>query len=142
MIHGRFGHLAKIACDGNYIGWYELGSSYLNLSGDYEYLDQAYYVSQEFENRGEPIFPTCKEMLDAYVVPIFLEKARRAQIPVPEHYVTNGYFEPPVIVDPVNPFMKKSRTVLKPGRSPSTTSCGDKAIARSMTRNYTYAICC
>ena len=73
-------------------------------------------------------------MLDAYIPPIFLEKAQRAKIPVPEHYISNGYFEPPLILDPINPFMIKSRTVLKPGR--------EKAIAKSMTRNYTYAICC
>ncbi|HEX2897050.1 MAG TPA: RimK-like ATPgrasp N-terminal domain-containing protein, partial [candidate division Zixibacteria bacterium] len=34
----------------------------------------------------------------------------------------------------INPFMLKSRIVLKPGR--------EKPIAKSMTRNYTYAICC
>lgn len=134
MTKSRFTHLFKAARDHDYVAWYELGNCHLNLWGDYDYLDHAYYVSQEFENRGAHILPTCKEMLDAYIPPIFLEKAQRAKIAVPEHYISNGYFEPPVIVDPINPFMLKSRIVLKPGR--------EKPIAKSMTRNYTYAICC
>jgi hypothetical protein len=73
-------------------------------------------------------------MLDAYVPPLFLHTASLAGLPVPEYYVSNGYFEPPVIVDPVNPFMIKSRVVFKPGRVNS--------VAKSMTRNFTYAICC
>lgn len=134
MTKTRFSLLIKTARERDHVGWYELGNCYLNLWGDYDYLDHAYYVSQEYENRGAHILPTCKEMLDAYIPPIFLEKARRTNISVPEYYISNGYFEPPVIVDPINPFMLKSRVVLKPGR--------EKSIAKSMTRNYTYAICC
>jgi hypothetical protein len=39
-----------------------------------------------------------------------------------------------VVIDPINPFMIRSRVVLKKGREDS--------IAKSMTRNFTYAICC
>jgi len=46
----------------------------------------------------------------------------------------NGYFEPPVIIDPINPFMIKSRII--------TGSNNVEKIAKSMTRNYTYSICC
>ncbi len=106
----------------------------INLAGCYDYLSQAYYVSQDYENNGRPIRPTCKEMLDAYVPPLFLEKARLAELPIPEYYISNGYFEPPVIVDPVNPFIVKGHVVLKATRM--------KHIARSLTRNFTYAICC
>jgi len=134
MTKTRFSLLIKTARERDHVGWYELGNCYLNLWGDYDYLDHAYYVSQEYENRGAHILPTCKEMLDAYIPPIFLEKASRTNISVPEYYISNGYFEPPVIVDPINPFMLKSRVVIKPGR--------EKSIAKSMTRNYTYAICC
>jgi hypothetical protein len=107
---------------------------YLNLAGSYDYLEMPYYISQDLEDEGKPIHPTCKEMLDAYVPPLFLHRARLAGLPVPGYYVSNGYFEPPVIIDPVNPFMIKSRVVLKPGRV--------NGVAKSMTRNFTYAICC
>jgi hypothetical protein len=117
-----------------FTGWYPEEECYVNLAGNYDYLELPYYISQDFEHKNLPIRPTCKEMLDAYVPPLFLEKARLTRVPVPEFYISNAYFEPPVIIDPINPFMIKSRVVLKPGR--------EHAIAKSMTRNYTYAICC
>jgi hypothetical protein len=129
-----YAQLIKTARDRDYVAWFELGNCYVNLNGDYDYLESPYYISQEYEFKGKHLLPTCKEMLDAYIPPIFLEKAQRAGIPVAEHYISNGYFEPPVIIDPINPFMIKSRIVLKPGR--------ELAIAKSMTRKYTYAICC
>lgn len=106
----------------------------VNLSGNYNYLESPYYRSQDVENSGVEVHPTCKEMLDAYVTPVFLEKAKLAELPIPEYYITNSYFEPPVVVDPINPFMTKSRIVLKANRRES--------VARSMTRNFTYAMCC
>ena len=106
----------------------------VNLGGNYDYLSRAYYISQDYENDGKLIRPACKEMLDAYVPPLFLEKAGLAGLPIPEYYISNDYFEPPAIVDPVNPFIMKGRVVLKPGRV--------KNIAKSLTRNHTYAICC
>ena len=106
----------------------------VNLAGNYDYLSDGYYLSQDYEIGGFSIRPSCKEMLDAYVPPLFLEKAKLAGVPVPEFYISNGYFEPPVIVDPINPFTLKGRVVLKSGRV--------KSIAKSLTRNFTYAVCC
>lgn len=108
--------------------------SLVNLYGNYDYLSRAYYTSLDFENEDKPIRPSCKEMLDAYIPPLFLEKAQSAGIAIPEYYISNGYFEPPVIVDPINPFTLKGKIVLKPGRV--------KTISRSLTRNFTYAVCC
>ena len=110
------------------------GRFLVNLAGEYDYLELPYYISQDLENMGQTIHPTCKEMLDAYVTPLFLEKARLAGLDVPEYYISNGYFEPPVIIDPINPFMVRSRIVKHSNRR--------DAIAKSMTRNHTYAICC
>jgi hypothetical protein len=117
-----------------YVAWYPCGECYLNLAGIYNYLELPYYISQDYEDADLPIHPTCKEMLDAYVSPMLLEKAKLVGLDVPNYYISNGYFEPPVIIDPINPFIIKSRLVLKPGR--------ENSIARSMTRNHTYAICC
>ncbi len=116
------------------ICWYPQGGHYVNLAGEYDYLEMPYYLSQDFENMGRDIHPTPKEILDAYITPLFLEKAKQAGLPVANSYLTNGYFEAPVVIDPINPYIIKSRTVLKPGREASTT--------RSMTRNHTYAMCC
>jgi len=106
----------------------------INLAGNYDYLSDGYYLSQDYENGDREIRPSCKEMIDAYVPPLFLEKARLAGVPTPEYYISNGYFEPPVIVDPINPFTLKGRVVLKSGHA--------KSIAKSLTRNFTYAVCC
>ncbi len=107
---------------------------FVNLAGNYDYLETGYYASQEMEANGKIIHPTCKEILDSSVVPVFLERAQQEGLPVPEYYITNEYFEPPVIVDSINPFMTRQSVVLKNGHQ--------ERVAKSLTRNYTYAICC
>lgn len=118
----------------SFVGRLHDSSAYINLAGHYDYLSRAYYVSQDYENSGESILPTCQEMLDAYIPPLFLEKASLAGLPIPEYFISNGHFEPPAVVDPLNPFTLKGKIVLKPGLV--------KSIAKSLTRNYTYAVCC
>ncbi|MBI4539685.1 MAG: RimK-like ATPgrasp N-terminal domain-containing protein [Gemmatimonadetes bacterium] len=116
------------------IAYHEPSGCYLNLAGDYDYLTTGYYFSQQAEADGMRVHPTCKEILDAYVTPLFLEKARLAGLAVPEYYVTNDYFEPPVVIDPINPFMSRHAVVRKPSQQ--------QRMARSLTRNFTYAMCC
>jgi hypothetical protein len=106
----------------------------VNLAGDYRYLTASYYSSQDLECAGMTVHPTCKEAMDGYIVPLFLEKAKLAGLPTPTYYITNDYFEPPVVVDSVNPFMTRQSVVRKAGHQ--------DRVARSLTRNYTYAICC
>jgi hypothetical protein len=106
----------------------------VNLTGDYTFLDPGYYASQDQQAQGTPVHPTCREALDAYVVPVLMERARFARIPVPDYVISNDYFEPPALVYPINPFMTKSAEVWRPGRQDD--------ISKSLTRNYTYAICC
>jgi hypothetical protein len=117
-----------------YLGYLEDENCYVNLAGYYGYLETGYYASQDLGAEGKDVHPNCREILDSSVVPLFLEKARLAGLPVPEYYITNGYFEPPVIVDSVNPFMSRQSVVLKNGHQ--------ERVAKSLTRNFTYAICC
>ncbi len=109
-------------------------SCIVNLSGNYNYLELGYYASLDLEADGVDIHPTCKEALDAYVTPLMLEKARLNDVPVPEWYITNGYFEPPVIIDTINPFMTRHSVVERQGHV--------DRVAKSMTRNFKYAMCC
>jgi hypothetical protein len=109
-------------------------SCIVNLAGNYNYLEHGYYASLDLEADGVDVHPTCKEALDAYVTPLMLEKARLHSVPVPEWYITNGYFEPPVIIDTINPFMTRHSIVEKPGHV--------DRVAKSMTRNFKYAMCC
>ena len=126
--------MLRAAAASNYVAYCEDAECLVNLAGRYDYLEMPYYVSQDLEHSGRGVRPSCKEMLDAYVSPLFLAKAKLAGLPVPEYYITNGYFEPPVVVDTINPFMQRSSVVLKNGHQ--------QRVAKSMTRNYTYAICC
>ena len=118
----------KQAIQHDYIAYSPEHDFLINLRGVYEYMGSPYFISQELESAGYEVHPSCKEMLDGYITPILLEKAQISNIPVPAYYISNGYFEPPVIIDPINPFMIKSRTVLKPNNN-------EKA-ARSMTRRF------
>jgi hypothetical protein len=93
-----------------------------------------YYRSQDMEASETACHPTCQEALDAYIAPLFLEKARLAKLPVPEYYITDAFFEPPVLIDTMNPFQGRESVVRKAGR--------EEALAHSLTRNATYAICC
>jgi hypothetical protein len=111
----------------------ESGSAFVNIIGDYRYMSEGHYGSVEAEIAGVKVYPTIKESLDAYVVPLCMERASTAGISVPEHYITNDIFEPPCIVYPMNPFMKRHSVVYKSGHV--------KRIAKSMTRNFKYAMC-
>ena len=126
--------ILKQAQQNDYVAYSPEGDFYLNLRGKYDYMEAPYFTSQELEAAGLIVFPSCKEMLDSYIVPIIMEKAKTSGIAIPSYYISNGYFEPPVIIDPINPFMIRSRTVLSANNI--------ERIAKSMTRNFTYAVCC
>jgi hypothetical protein len=88
---------------------------FVNLGGDYRYMTSGDYISQDIEATGATIHLTCQELLDGYIMPLSLERARLAGLRVPFYYITSDYFDPAVIVDSVNPFMLRQRIVLKAG---------------------------
>ncbi|MGC8765673.1 MAG: RimK-like ATPgrasp N-terminal domain-containing protein [Brevinematia bacterium] len=82
-------------------------TSYFNLFGDYSYLQEGYYKSVDFYVKGLKVHPTPKEALDAYIVAIAVEKARKFGINTPESFIITqktriNYF--PVIGYSMNPF--------------------------------------
>jgi hypothetical protein len=114
---------------------FDTADCWVNLAGDYDYLTDGYYVSMELEmDGGLNVHPTPMEVLDAYVTPIFLEKAKRAGLDIPQWYITNDYFDPPVLIDSLNPFMSRQKLV--------HSAAQQEKVAKSLTRNFTYAICC
>ena len=80
-----------------------LTPAYVNLCGDYRYLKEGYYKSLDAELKGMRVYPTCQEIIDAYTVPLCMQKARAAGIPIPKYSITNNYVEPPVIAYSLNP---------------------------------------
>lgn len=108
--------------------------AYINLSGDYRYLKEGYYKSLDAELKGMHVYPSCQEIIDAYSVPLCMQKARAVGIPIPKYYITNNYVEPPAIAYALNPFSMRHSVIYRDGRA--------KVIAKSLTRNFTYAMCC
>lgn len=106
----------------------------LILDGDYEYLSEGYYACQEAEAQALHVLPTCADTLDAYVVPLALERVRLAGLPVPEWYLSNEYFRPPALLYGVNPFARNHQLV--------RTDEAARAAARKISRQGKFVICC
>jgi hypothetical protein len=105
------------------------------LSGNYEYLTEGYYACQDAELAGLPdVMPTCGDALDAYVVPIALEKAWKAGLPVPDWVLTHEYCPVPAVCYGVNPFSRRYAVV----RAESER----EPVAKQLTWNFKYTICC
>jgi len=84
---------------------------YFNMFGDYTYLTEGYYKSLDSELKGINIQPTTKEALDAYVVPLAMEKARIHGISVPENEIITEKMIPSVLAYPINPYTSKFEVV-------------------------------
>ena len=116
--------------------------THVNLSGDYSYLLSGYYDSLDAELAGLSIIPTTRDALDAYVVPIAMEKARAAGLAVPDYeIVTEKLLPPPVLAYPINPFMDRGELVsdkdtLKQRRKALTMSGKYAVICQRLTGNY------
>lgn len=90
-----------------------LGAELANMNGDYGYLSSGYYRSLDAELQGLRVIPTTGDALDAYVVPIAMEKARLAELPVPvSHITTNRFPPPPLMAYPVNPFSTRGELLV------------------------------
>jgi hypothetical protein len=74
------------------------------ISEDYSYKTEPYYTILTYEMDGKPVRPASSAVLDAYVVPICLERAKLAGIPVCEWGISQGYVPLPAIIYGLNYF--------------------------------------
>ena len=74
------------------------------VSENYYYKTEPYYTILRRELNGEPVRPPTREILDAIVVPICLERAKLAGIPVAEWGISQGYVPLPAIIYGLNYF--------------------------------------
>ncbi|MCA9837799.1 MAG: RimK-like ATPgrasp N-terminal domain-containing protein [Trueperaceae bacterium] len=104
------------------------------MAGDYYYMSEAYYQLLEAELAAQPVLPTTADTLDAYVVPLALEKAKLAKFPVPEYRLVVDKLPTGVLAYSVNPFSEKMQVI----------SEGDDLTAKlnSLSRTGKYAVCC
>ena len=78
------------------------------ISEDYSYKTEPYYTILQHEMDGIPVQPASADVLDAYVVPICLERAHLAGIPVCDWEISQGYIPLPSILYGLNYFATSS----------------------------------
>lgn len=78
------------------------------VSENYYYKAEPYYTILNYENRGIEVRPLSRAVLDAYVVPICLERAERAGIRVCEWGISQGSVPLPAILYGLNYFATTS----------------------------------
>ncbi|MCX8207340.1 MAG: RimK-like ATPgrasp N-terminal domain-containing protein [Methanothrix sp.] len=83
------------------------GTVYI-INENYFYKTEPYYTIVQNEFEGIRTVPSSSAVLDAYIVPICLEKARMAGIPVCEWVVSYAYITLPAIVYGLNYFSTPS----------------------------------
>ncbi|MBU4484861.1 RimK-like ATPgrasp N-terminal domain-containing protein [bacterium] len=92
----------------------ETETVYFNMFGNYFYLTEGYYSSLDAQIKDQIVFPTLEDTLDAYVVPLAMEKAAMNDILIPEYKIVNDGIgiKSPVLVYPINPFSEASEIVV------------------------------
>jgi hypothetical protein len=78
------------------------------IAEDYSYKTEAYYTILRHELAGEDIRPSSRAVLDAFVVPICLERAKRAGIPVMDWGISQAYVPLPAVLYGLNYFATAS----------------------------------
>jgi len=86
----------------------EWDHAYHVIAEDYSYKTEAYYTILEHELAGEDIRPSSRSVLDAFVVPVCLERAKLAGIPVMEWGISQAYVPLPAILYGLNYFATAS----------------------------------
>jgi hypothetical protein len=82
------------------------------ISEDYSYKTEPYYTILDYELRGKNVRPSSSAVLDAYVVPMCLERAKLAGIPVAEWGISQGFVPLPAIIYGLNYFATSADFVL------------------------------
>jgi hypothetical protein len=74
------------------------------IGEDYSYKTEPYYTILNYELDGKNVRPASSAVLDAYIVPICLERANLAGIPVCAWGISQGYVPLPSIIYGLNYF--------------------------------------
>ena len=110
------------------------GTSYL-VSENYSYKSEAYYAILMQETQGLRVEPGTKAILDAFVVPICLERARMDGIPVAEYSISQSCIPAPAVIYGLNYFACTSHFEVL-GQDDSA-----RELVRHVTNNGKYPFC-
>jgi hypothetical protein len=105
------------------------------VNESYFYKTEPYYTIVKNENDGIKTTPSSSDVLDAYIVPICLEKAKLAGIPVCDWIISNQYVSLPAIVYGLNYFSTPSDHFLVSDKEEA------KTVIRHITNRGRYPFC-
>jgi hypothetical protein len=107
------------------------------VSEDYGYKTGSYYTILSREIAGEPVDPDSRSVLDAAVVPVCLERAARARIPVADCLISQSCApDLPAVLYGLNYFSCTSEFSVVRSRE------AEKEVVRHLTNNGKYPYCC
>lgn len=110
------------------------GTIYL-VSENYSYKSEAYYSILEREIRGQRVAPDSSSILDAFVVPICLERAHSCGIPVADYAISQSCIPVPAVIYGLNYFACTSHfEVLQ-------ENAHEREMIRHVTNNGKYPFC-
>lgn len=105
------------------------------IAESYSYKTDSYYTVLSLENEGKTVRPSSSAVLDAYVIPVCLEKARRAGIPVCDWGISQAYVPLPALVYGLNYFATNDEYTVV------TNNTAAKDVIRHVTNNGKYPFC-
>ncbi len=85
------------------------------ISEDYSYKTGSYYTILDHEIRGLDVRPSSSAVLEAYIVPVCLERAKLAGIPVADWGISQGYVPLPALIYGLNYFATSAEYFLVRG---------------------------
>jgi len=105
------------------------------IAENYCYKTEPYYTILSYENDGKPVQPSSSAVLDASVIPICLERAKLAGIPVCDWGISQAYVPLPAILYGLNYFATTAEYTIV------TDNNQVKDVIRHITNNGKYPFC-
>ncbi len=105
------------------------------IAEDYSYKSEAYYTILAHELAGDDVRPSSRAVLDAFVVPVCLERVKRAGIPVVPWGISQAYVPLPAILYGLNYFATASDYAVV------QDSMQAKEVVRHITNKGKYPFC-
>ena len=106
------------------------------VSENYGYKTEPYYLILSRELSGEQVFPDSSSVLDASIVPVCLDRASRAGIPVADCIISQSCGKVPAILYGLNYFSCSSEYAVVRDAGPA------KEVIRHFTNKGKYPFCC
>jgi hypothetical protein len=106
------------------------------VSEKYDYKTDPYYLILSRELSGERVFPDSRSVLDACIVPVCLDRASRAGIPVADCIISQSCGKAPAVLYGLNYFSCTSGYAVVQGMDSA------KEVIRHITNGGKYPFCC